>query len=393
MMKILVISEVFYPENFLINDLALEWKKRGHHIEILTQYPSYPESFVFDGYKNGGYFVEDWNGIKIHRFKVIEGYKDSKVKKFSNYLYFIFKGGQIAKRLKTDFDCIFVSQTGPLTVAYPGIFLKKKNGAKLYIWTCDIWPDVVYSYGVPKNIITNLCLNKLIKSIYNSCDKVFISSEHFRDTISKYFNRKIIYAPNWLQTVKEDRGYITLDRNRINFTFAGNISIYQNLLNTIKGFASANIHNAIFNIFGNGSAAEEIKQYVVNNNIKNVIFHGRVPYNQINDILRQSDILVLPLISNEGIEKTEPLKIQSYLYAGKVIFGVCNGSCREIIEQNNLGICASPDNVIDISDKFKKVVEFYRSSNESIQNSALSLLQNRFNRNKIIDCITDNISH
>ncbi len=100
-MNILVISEVFWPESFIINDLVQEWKKLGHKVDILTQYPSYPESYVFEGYTNKGEMVESWQNSKIFRFKVIEGYKDSMVKKFANYLFFIIKGKKMISKILT----------------------------------------------------------------------------------------------------------------------------------------------------------------------------------------------------------------------------------------------------------------------------------------------------
>ena len=51
-MKILIISQYFYPENFRINDLAVELKKRGHIITILTGLPNYPKGEYFEGYSN-----------------------------------------------------------------------------------------------------------------------------------------------------------------------------------------------------------------------------------------------------------------------------------------------------------------------------------------------------
>ena len=63
-MKILVISQYFYPENFKINDLVLGLKERGHEIAVLTGIPNYPTGIFFDGYdKNSG--DEVWNGIKF----------------------------------------------------------------------------------------------------------------------------------------------------------------------------------------------------------------------------------------------------------------------------------------------------------------------------------------
>jgi glycosyltransferase involved in cell wall biosynthesis len=386
-MKILVVSEVFYPENFLINDLVIEWKKQGHTIEVLTQYPSYPESYIFDGYKNGNYSIEDWNGIKIHRYKLIEGYKNSIIKKFRNYILFVREGKKIAKRIGKDFDFVFVSQTGPLTVAYPALELKKKYNTSVAIWTCDIWPDVVYSYGIPKNFITDFILSKVIKGIYSECDNILVSSKRFEQTISRYVNKKIHYIPNWLQETENVESALRLDTSKINFTFTGNVSLYQNLLNVIKGFEKANINNSVLNIIGDGSGIDEIKNYVIENNISNVILHGRYPYNQMNDILNQSNILVISLISNEGIEKTEPLKLQSYLDSGKPIFGILNGSCKDIIEENKIGICSLPNDIDDISLGFKNIIKFSNEEGDNIKQSSKELMQSRFNKEKIISKI------
>lgn len=386
-MRILVVSEVFYPENFLINDLVLEWKKQGHTIEVLTQYPSYPESYVFKGYNNDDYLIEDWDGIKIHRYRFIEGYKKSIVKKFRNYILFVREGKKIAKRIGKDFDFVFVSQTGPLTVTYPALSVKKKYNIPVTVWTYDIWPDVVYSYGIPKNFITDLILSKVIKGIYSKCDNILVSSKRFEQTISRYVNKKIHYIPNWLQETESVESVLRLDNSKINFTFTGNVSMYQNLLNVIKGFIKANISGSVLNIIGDGSGIEEIKKYVSENNISNVILHGRYPYNQMNDILNQSDILIISLIPNEGIEKTEPLKLQSYLDSGKPIFGILNGSCKDIIEENKIGVCSLPDDIDDIAIGFKNIIQFSKVEGDNIKQRSKELMQSRFNKEKIISKI------
>ena len=122
-MRILVFSEVFWPEDFMINDLVREWANCGHKVEVVTQYPSYPQSYVFNGYENKGFSTEDWDGVIIHRFPFIEGYHDSKVKKIWNYYSFVRGGKRVVDSLKGRYDCVFISQTGPLTVAYPALLM------------------------------------------------------------------------------------------------------------------------------------------------------------------------------------------------------------------------------------------------------------------------------
>ena len=373
----------------MINDLAREWVRMGHEVEVLTQYPSYPQSYVFDGYVNKGITIENWDGIRIHRFPFIEGYRDSKVRKFGNYLYFIREGRKLARRLTTHYDCVFVSQTGPLTVAYPALAVGKRQGIPVYIWTFDLWPDVVYSYGVPKNWVTDALLTRVIKNIYQGCSKVFVSSKRFEGQIRQYADKDIIYAPNWLRPTEEIASDLRLPSDKVNFTFTGNISRYQNLENTVRGFVKAGLKEAQLNIVGDGSYADEVRRVIAETGAENVVMHGRKPYNHMADILRQSDVLVLPLMPQEGIEKTEPLKLQSYLAAGKPILGILRGSGRDIIEENGIGLCAMPDDVDDIARAFRESVDYTCSYGDQVREHALKLMEGRFNKHRIVKMITN----
>ena len=387
--RILILSEVFWPEDFMVNDLAREWLAMGHRVEVITQYPSYPQSYVFDGYENRGETVEDWDGILIHRFPFIEGYKDSKLRKFANYFSFIRGGKKIAKRIGGNFDAVFVSQTGPLTVALPAVAAGKKYGIPVTIWTLDIWPDVLWNYGVPKWKPVVWFVDRLIKKIYAGCDRICVSSKSFKDTISKYSNKDIVYAPNWLRPVEEVPSALRLDEGKFHFTFTGNISLYQNLANTVLGFGKAGLEDCVLDIVGDGSYMNQLRAVVEENNVTGVVFHGRRPYGEMQDILTQSQVLVLPLIPDEGIMKTEPLKLQSYLHAGRPILGILGGSGKDIIEENGLGVVARPDDVDDIARAFREAVEFYKEHSEEVSARASELMRTRFCKEEIVAMLTD----
>ena len=387
-MKILIVTEVFYPENFLINDLATELVKRGYDIEVMTRQPSYPEGKVYDGYKNENYSVEEWCGIKIHRFKTIEGYKTSKIKKIVNYFHYVSVGKKVIEKIIDGVDVIFVHQTGPLTLALPAVYARNKYHIPTIIWSFDIWPDTVFMYGFPKIPPLTTYLDYIIRKVYRNMDKIMVSSIKFISSIKPYCGKEdIVYAPNWMVEQESIKSTLILSKNKVNFTFTGNISAAQNLENVLKGFALANLTNARLNIVGNGSLLEKLKRLVSELNVDNIIFHGRYPASEIDDILCQSDFLVLPLLSVEGIDKTEPFKLQSYLKSGKPIFGVINGAGREIIEENELGICANPDEVSDISAGFKKMMSLSKECMQNCKNSAEALLQDRFCRSRIISRI------
>ena len=53
-MKILLVSQYFWPETFRVNDLAQELVLRGNEVTVLTGKPNYPQGKIYKGYLFGG---------------------------------------------------------------------------------------------------------------------------------------------------------------------------------------------------------------------------------------------------------------------------------------------------------------------------------------------------
>ena len=51
-MKILIVSQYFWPENFRINEISLSLKEKGHQVEVLTGVPNYPTGEIYPLYNN-----------------------------------------------------------------------------------------------------------------------------------------------------------------------------------------------------------------------------------------------------------------------------------------------------------------------------------------------------
>ena len=387
-MNILIVTEVFYPENFHVNDFAQSLVERGYNVKVMTRQPSYPVGYVFSGYKNERHSVEQWGKVEIHRFDIIEGYKESKIKKIANYYHYVKRGKQIISEIIDDVDLIIVYQTGPLSLALPAIYAKKKFNIPVIVWSFDIWPDTVYMYGFPHIAPVSTLVNYIIKKVYRNADAVMVSSKLFADTIHHYApDAEITYAPNWLIKTESKPTSLSFDTSKTNFVFTGNISKAQNLENTVRGFIQAQLDNAVLNIIGDGTYLPTIKDIVDKSGNKNIVLHGRVPYNEIPDILEKCDFLVLPLTPKSGVDKTEPFKIQSYLQSQKPILGIIRGAGKEIIESKDLGVCCDPEDITDISRGFRQMLELNDTDKQVISSSALSLMNTRFSREKIMETI------
>ena len=130
-MKILVISQYFYPENFRINDLALGLQERGHEIHVLTGKPNYPNGVFYNGYSFFKKRTEEWNGIKIFRSKLVPRGNGSGIKLIMNYVSFAFFSSIKLLFHREKYDLIFVYEPSPITVGIPAVLFSKKTKAPI----------------------------------------------------------------------------------------------------------------------------------------------------------------------------------------------------------------------------------------------------------------------
>ena len=393
----LVIGEVFYPEDFLINDLVSEWIEKGYDIEVLARAPSYPYGKTYKGYKNRIYQKDYYKGATVHRVGFVKGYSNSVVKKILNYILFVFLGTFVVLGIGRRFESMFIYHTGPLTLALPGIVAKKVYKLKTTIWTQDLWPDTVYAYGFRETRALNTLLTNIVKFVYKNCDEIFVTCQGFTEKLQGYIpDKKIKLAPNWpitTNTKKPDLDESIELPEGINFTFTGNIGKVQNLENVLIGFGEfqKEYPDANLNIIGDGSNLNKLKRLVEDHEINSVKFWGRYPVSTMPEFYKKSDVLVLSLIKSPTFELTIPLKFQTYLASGKPIFGIIEGDVATMIKENEIGFTAEPQSIKNIENEFREIVYLIENnplSFNTISNNCNSLLKNSFDRQAIIENLT-----
>lgn len=387
--KALVIGEVFYPEDFLINDLAEEWEKEHYDFEVLTRAPSYPFGKVYKGYKNKIYQTTYFNTVKVHRFPVWQGYEKSTLIKILNYFSFVFWSFWIILFIGRRFDRVFIYQTGPLTLATAGILMKKFFGAKVTIWTQDLWPETVYDYGFKRTRWLGFCLDRFVGWTYRNCDHILVSCKGFIERIHRYVpNKEVVFVPNWSLMEYAPKKMRSLP-GRFNFTFAGNIGKVQNLENIVQGFSKCSEkHSDVFlNIIGDGSYLAELKDIVTKEGICNVNFMGRKPLSEMSDYYEASDVLIISLKDTPLYEIMIPSKFQAYLTTHKPIFAIFKGEVKRLVEEYQLGISAHPSDIKDIARGFEAFLDFPKDRMERFFDNSSQLLNTVFSRNKIINDI------
>lgn len=380
MAKILILVERFYPEDFLVNDLASEWKRMGHDVEVLTQVPSYPFDKIYDGYSNKTYQTTvELNGIPVHRVSTIFGYNTSVKRKILNYLHFGFLTSLWALWNGRKYDKVFVYHTAALTMASAVMPLRWLWHKSITIWTQDLWPDAVWGYGFKSSKCSEMLLNIFVRLIYSCCERITVSCRSYISRIKALTGREAEWVPQW------EPATIEIPKKKYDgktiFMFAGNMGVPQNLSKVIEGFLQARISDAELWMVGGGIMLEPLKgKYSAEPNVR---FWGRQPRDEMPKWFSQSDVLIISL--NNQYRLTLPGKFQSYIKTGRPIFGIISGETKELIEEYGVGIAVAPD-------KIEEIALAYRSLHEAIRNEkgiqygerGKMISEERFNRANLI---------
>jgi glycosyltransferase involved in cell wall biosynthesis len=392
--KGLIVTERFYPEEFIINDLAAAWAAGGLRVEVLTQAPSYPAGRLFKGYANAPFSSGKWRGVIIRRFFTVTGYRDSLFFKLLNYLNFAVTGTAAALAAARGCDRIFVYQTGPLTMAIPAVIAGLFYGIPVTIWTQDIWPDMVYSYGFKKTPLLEGFLALIIRFVYANCARILVSCEGFAGRILEYVpGREIQHYPNWPTVTPDASGQNAGLDEGFNFTFAGNVGKLQNLENILRGFAlaAAQSPDLRLNIVGDGSHLGALREIARKEAIPGVKFWGRHPAAAMPAFFRASDVMIVSLANTPGLDLVVPAKFQAYLAFHKPVLAVMNGAVPRLVARHSIGLAADPDSPVAIRDAVLAFRALKGAGLERFTANAGRLLAGEYDRARIIDGLRQSV--
>jgi glycosyltransferase involved in cell wall biosynthesis len=358
-MKILLICQYFYPEQFRVNDICFKLVNEGYEVTVLTGLPNYPDGIVKEEYKQFKNRSEEIEGVKVLRSWLLGRGKGTKQLAL-NYISFALSSTVRAIFMKKDFDIILVYQLSPVSMALPGIILKKLTKRPLVIYCHDLWPESISAAGISTESRLYGIILTLSRWIYKSADRIFTSSRLFEE----YFNNvlgiegNIINLPVYAETLFENIGIKEKVDNNINLVFAGNIGEMQSVetivyaANELKEEKHIRVH-----IIGDGSSRQKCEELANEFQLNNIVFHGQHPISEMPKFYDMADAFLITLKANKVISYTLPNKVQSYMAAGKPIIGAIDGETHVVIREAECGICCPAEDYNQLADNIKRFAE------------------------------------
>lgn len=366
-MKLLVVSQYFWPENFIISDFVRKLAERGHEVVVATGKPNYPDGAVFSGYRAGGIVRERcFDQVDVMRVPIWPRGRGGSINLVLNYLSFVFFGLLCFPWLlrSRSFDAILVFAPSPITQVIPAILLKWFKGAHLAVWVQDMWPDSLAATGFVRNAAVLKAVGSLVRWIYSRCDTLLLQSKAFQAPTTRYANsEKLVYFPNSVDT---DMPFGIPDALPLELSsqlaqkfcvvFAGNIGKAQAVETVVQAAELLRDKPEICLVLvGSGSMLAWVQNQKNLLKLDNLVLPGRLLAESMPELFSKASALLVTLKSGGVLAHTVPSKIQAYLAAGRPIVAALQGEGRKVVEEAGAGMLCEPENAPALADCIRRM--------------------------------------
>jgi colanic acid biosynthesis glycosyl transferase WcaI len=397
-MRILVVSQYFWPENFRINDLCSEMVAKGHSVTVLTGEPNYPSGIKDENYLLNKQKYNYFKGCKVVRVPLVAR-GDGKLRLIINYIcYFLFASTIGLWRLrKQKFDVVFVCQLSPVTSAIPAILYRKIYGTPVVMWVLDLWPDSLKAVGIVKSDKALLIINRLVQFIYNRCDLILGQSKSFVSEIQKNSTGvNVYYFPSWAEDVFEEKGVsgsVSLsDDNTFDILFAGNVGEAQDFSNLLSALSILKIKEVKvkFHVVGDGRYLETLKDKISVNDLDDYIkLWGRFPLDDMPKFFSSADVLFVSLKNSPTFSMTIPGKVQSYMMAEKPILASLSGDGADVVLQSSCGLLSTPGDFQLLAENIESMINLSDEELKLMGGNGKRYADIHFNRSLLMSNLVD----
>jgi colanic acid biosynthesis glycosyl transferase WcaI len=394
-MRLLIVSQYFWPENFRINDLASELVSRGHDVTVLTGLPNYPNGYLFQEYVAQTDKFDNYKGVRIVRVPLMPRGQGA-ARLLLNYLSFSISACVLGpwKLRAQKFDVVLTYQLSPVTVGLPGAFMAWLKNSPMAMWVLDLWPDTLQAIGVVKSPRLLKYVGHLVSFIYHRCNLILAQSKSFIPKIRELSGRHmpVVYFPSWAEDIFKTgdvEAALEVPRKQGAFSvmFAGNVGEAQDFECILSAASLLKSHKHIrWLIVGDGRMSGWVKSQIEIRELNDsVILLGRYPVERMPEFFAHADAMLVTLADQEIFSMTIPGKLQSYLAAGIPVIAALNGEGADVIRNAGAGLTSPAGSSEGLAASVLKMSELPVSERRAMGLKGLEFSQREFDRRLIVD--------
>lgn len=394
-LRLLIVSQYFWPENFRVNDLVAELVERGHDVTVLTGQPNYPGGAIFPEFRANPRQFAQFAGARVLRVPVIPR-GSGKVRLVLNYLSFAVSAtiGGVVRLRREHFDAMFVFQTSPVTVGLPAVALRKLKGWPIAFWVLDQWPETLAAIGVVTSKVGIAAVARLVTFIYSRCDVLLSPSRSLIPQIQSYARgTPVDYFPNWIESTyggQHDAAAapeVPPANGTISVMFAGNIGEAQDFPTILDAASRLRERDDIrWLIVGDGRMGAWAREEVARRDLSHrVFFFGQHPPERMPSFFRHASALLVSLRPDPLFTLTAPGKLQTYLASGLPVIAMLDGEGAAVVEAARAGLTCPAGSAEALAASVTSLAAMSESERMAMGSHGTAYAASEFGRERLMD--------
>lgn len=397
-MKVLVLSQYYWPENFRINELVQALQAKGVVIEVLTGKPNYPAGVVFEGYRAWGCVQEMHLGVPVHRVPLIPRGRGV-VRLTLNYLSFILSGIVFGPWLLRGrgFDAVLVFAPSPILQAIPAIWLGWLKKSPVLLWVQDLWPESLSATGHVTRQSVLKVLEYVVRWIYRTVDLLLVQSRAFVPRVRALAGASpIVYYPNsfFEDAPGAPRPQVVCPGFDCAFPvlFTGNLGSAQAVHVVLEAaMRLRGLEGVRFVMVGDGSRRDWMMQQAAEQGLTNLVFPGHFPVDTMPVLMDRAAALLVTLADTEIFRLTIPSKVQAYMAAGRPIIACLNGAGADVVSEAGAGVIVPAEDGAALACAVRALHDLPEEERAAMGAKGRRYYEENFSHEKLVDELIEHL--
>ena len=307
---------------------------------------------------------------KLLTFKLPKYNRKNVLIKFVSWINYSINTCFYISKLRKD-DVLLISSNPPIMIVFLYLILYVKN-LPYVLLIYDIYPNVIInkSFFTSKSWIIRI-YNYINSIIYNRASKIITLSQSMKKIIHKDFKveKKFIQVIEpWvdinkiLPLRKKENPFKKKYIGNCSFVvlYSGNMGISHDIESILDSAKSLkDINDILFLLIGGGAKFEFAKNYINDNDLKNIRILPFQKQEKLPFSLSLADISIVSV--DQGMEDLIlPSKTFYYLAAGSAIIGITNSpsDLGKLIKKGEIGFIVSPNSPSQLT---KYILKLYKN--------------------------------
>jgi glycosyltransferase involved in cell wall biosynthesis len=355
-MNIACFSHYFSPEigapSARIQELAREWLKQGHGVQVVTCFPNHPAGTIYPGYDARLYLREEMDGIVVHRHWSYITPNKGIVRRSLGHASFFPAALLISNRRMTRPD-VAIGTSPTFFAAMAASRLARKHGIPFVMEVRDLWPAVFVELGIVRSRRLIRLLERWEMSLYRRASTIVTVTEAFRrDLIRRgipagkvhtVYNGADVQYWKPMEAPDDLREQLGLSGHFV-VLYLGAHGLSQALCRILESARLLEADRDVQFLFvGDGAEKQSLVRQADTSRLRNVRFIDPVGKDEARRFYALANVSLVPLKDIPLFDSFIPSKMYEIMAMERPTIGSVRGEAAEILKRSEGAVVVAPE--------------------------------------------------